>query len=289
MKTQIFNADYTVYLSGAQIHFIKFYHFHNKVNTANHAHHFLELHYITDGCTVYDVNFKDAIVMNRGEWLLVGKDVYHEETVPDTSSGFCLCFEIQGVESNSPFFFLSTLQYHKTSEKEDTLTDMLMNYIAKEASEKETDYDTVCQNLLSALMIHIQRQCARCEDLQAKQSMETEKDDLYNVYCIIDGFFNQVFDEQKMDLTIQELAERLHVSCRHVNRILAKYYGCSFHEKLTITKMNYVKYLLKKTDLTVNEIGDICDMSATNLIRCFRKIYQITPAQYRKSYKKDTV
>jgi AraC-like DNA-binding protein len=58
---------------------------------------------------------------------------------------------------------------------------------------------------------------------------------------------------------------------------------------LTATKMNYVMYLLEKTDLTVSEISHICDMSATNLIRCFKKYYQITPAQYRKSYKKDMV
>ena len=289
MRTQIFNANHTVNLSGAQIHFIKFYHFQNKLNTPNHAHHFLELHYITSGCTVYDVNFKDTITLNQGEWLLLGKDVYHEEMILEKSSGFCLCFEIKGVESNSPFSFLSTLQYHKVSEKEDSLTDMLMNYIAKEASEKETDYDSVCQHLFSVLLIHIQRQCACCEDLQAKQTMKAEKDDRYNVYCIIDGFFNQVFDEQKMDLTIRDLAERLHVSCRHVNRLLAKYYGCSFHEKLTATKVNFVKYLLTKTDLTVNEIGVICDMSAINLIRCFKKYYQVTPIQYRKSYKKDMI
>ena len=289
MKTQVFNADYTLCLSGAQIHIIKLYDFQNKVNTTNHAHHFLELHYITSGCTVYDINFKDAITVNPGEWLLLGKDVYHEETVPDANSGFCLCFEIQSVESNSPFFSLSTLQYHKAKDRTDSLTDMLLNYIAKESFEKETDYGIVCQNLFSALLIHIQRQCASFEDPHGKNSTVMEKDDMYNVYCIIDGFFNQIFDNRKMDLSIDDLAKRLHLSCRHVNRILDKYYGCSFHEKLTATKMNYVMYLLEKTDLTVSEISHICDMSATNLIRCFKKYYQITPAQYRKSYKKDMV
>ena len=78
------------------------------------------------------------------------------------------------------------------------------------------------------------------------------------------------------------------MSPRNLNRLLTEYYGMSFTEKMQAEKMRFGKYLLETTDYSIGEISEICDVTPTYFIRCFKKIYAITPAKYRKSYKTDT-
>ena len=87
------------------------------------------------------------------------------------------------------------------------------------------------------------------------------------------------------DLTIETLSDKSHMTPRHLDRLLKEQYGMSFTEKLQAEKMRSGKYLLENTDHSIGKIREICGVTPTYFIRCFKKRYAITPAQYRKSYK----
>ncbi len=285
IEVQFTNVNSTISLPNSKIQILGFYNYLSKGDAPKHTHHYYELHYITKGYTIFYTEFRDTVTVNSGEWLLLGPDVYHEEKTPHECSAICFGFEIQSVGPKTIAYDLSQVKCHKQSDSQNSILEIILKLIAAEYASKEKNHDFVCHELFSILFVHIQRQYQ--DGINAHISNETETDKSNSNLYIIDLFYNQIFDFGKMELTIDELAEKLHTSHRHVNRLLSKYYGCSFHEKLIETKMKYVEYLLLETDKTVGEISDICNMSATNLIRCFKKTHTITPLQYRKSYKKD--
>lgn len=61
--------------------------------------------------------------------------------------------------------------------------------------------------------------------------------------------------------------------------------GMTYIQYLTQYKLNYSKKLLKLTKKSIKEISEECGFeSASNFIREFKKINNITPKQYRKVY-----
>ena len=146
------------------------------------------------------------------------------------------------------------------------------------------EYESYCKNLFSILLLHIQRSFTK--QAAAKTSREAK---LENTYMIIDLFFNRIFGHEGQNLTMEELSSQLHISSRHLNRLLQEHYGVTFHEKLMATKIKYAEYLLKTTDCSVGEISTMCGVTAACLIDNFKKIHGVTPAKYRKFNETDTV
>ena len=282
MDSQIYNAGYMIQVSGADIKLNQMIFFPEKLYTVNHIHSHWELHYITGGSVCYIMNFHEELVMKPGEWILIGPNVYHEEICREKSGGYVLGFDIRVLESHSFFSTLTSVRYFK-SEADPELGE-LFGKILKESMEKLPEYDQFCKNMFPLLMLHVQRRYNRNYEKRNKQQTKYE-----NMQETIDLFFNEIFDHKCHNKTIQELAGMLHVSPRHVNRILQEYCGMTFHEKLTLTKVKFAEYLLYKTDKTIDEISDECGYTTNSLINNFKSINKITPAQYRKSQKQDTV
>ena len=282
MEAQIYNAEYTIRVSDADIELYQMVYFPKKLYTVNHVHSHFELHYITEGSAVYTMNFHDEIRLGAGEWLLINRNVYHEEAIPHTCGGYVLGFNLQDVGKKSFFSSLHNLLYHKGGR--DTELGDWMAKILLEAREQRPEYESYCKNLFSILLLHIQRSFTK--QAAAKTSREAK---LENTYMIIDLFFNRIFGREGQNLTMEELSSQLHISSRHLNRLLQEHYGVTFHEKLMATKIKYAEYLLKTTDCSVGEISTMCGVTAACLIDNFKKIHGVTPAKYRKFNETDTV
>jgi quercetin dioxygenase-like cupin family protein len=97
MEPQIYNAEYTIHVSGADIRFYQMVYSPKKLYTVNHVHSHFELHYITEGSAVYTMNFHDEITLEKGEWLLINRNVYHEEIIQHACGGYVLGFSNNSV------------------------------------------------------------------------------------------------------------------------------------------------------------------------------------------------
>lgn len=282
MEVQIYNAEYTIHVSNADIKLYQMAYFPKKEYTVHHIHSHFELHYITEGSAVYTMNFHEEITLHTGEWLLINKNVYHEETIPGAASGYVLSFNLKNVEKKSFFSSLENLPYHKGGHDPE-LGDWMAR-ILTEAGEQRPEYTSYCKNLFSILLIHLQRSFIHEESVKLSRAAKLE-----NTYMIIDLFFNRIFGDEGHNLTIDELSSQLHISPRHLNRLLREYYGVTFHEKLMATRIKYAEYLLVNTDRSVGEISAMCSITAACLIENFKRIHHMTPAKYRKFNKMDTV
>jgi len=280
LQSFVYSTGITLPILGGEL-MIQCRYCRNLLHTNNHVHSHIELHYNAAGRRRFVLNFGEQVELLPGQWLLVGKDVYHEETPDPGCSGFCLGLELSRLTEGSSLAVLEALRWHK-SENDPTVT-ALLNQLGQEIFHRPAGYAESCQHLFALLIIHLLRSVqVPVSDISCRQKHPI------SVIDIIDDYCNQIFHNDRVKLTIENLAAKLYVTPRHVNRLLNKHYGMSFEQKLLTARMKYTEYLLRHTDYPIAEISEHCDMSESYLIRSFRAAYGITPAQYRKLNGKDT-
>ena len=99
-------------------------------------------------------------------------------------------------------------------------------------------------------------------------------------YFVIDDFFETNLNK---NCTEGELAKRLHISPRQLNRVLVSNYGATFRVKLTNARMDRAKWLLRTTDMDIEHICDAVGFnSQTSFYKAFKKHCNTTPLKYRK-------
>ena len=99
----------------------------------------------------------------------------------------------------------------------------------------------------------------------------------------IDRFFSENYSRP---VTVESLAEELHYSKTHVNRLLQQDFGMSFSEKLDQTRLQAAKQLLRETNETIHVVGERCGYSTLRGFGLFFKKHTgMLPREYRKEHR----
>lgn len=89
-----------------------------------------------------------------------------------------------------------------------------------------------------------------------------------------------------MDLYLDYIAEKHHISSAHLSRLMKNAMGMSFQQYLSNVRIAKAKDLLHKSRKPINEIGEEVGFNSRNtFIRMFKKLEGITPSEYRKLLK----
>lgn len=90
------------------------------------------------------------------------------------------------------------------------------------------------------------------------------------------------------DCSMDTISASLHISPRHISRILKSETGRSFKDYLIEFRIREACRLLRETDMTVVNIMEQCGYSsASHFFRCFAAQTGTTPSGYRKEYWSD--
>lgn len=107
----------------------------------------------------------------------------------------------------------------------------------------------------------------------------------YDGRRIFPGFSEMIhFIEQHYTTTsVAEVAETFGYSSDYINSVFKKMTGHTIGDMILSLKLEKAALLLKNTTLSVDDISEnLGYRNTTNLIRSFKKYFQLTPAQYRK-------
>lgn len=90
------------------------------------------------------------------------------------------------------------------------------------------------------------------------------------------------------ELSLQSVAEQLHVSPQHLGRLLRAAGGGNFSTMLTAARIRHAVKLLKSPDLKMYEIAERSGYTSQYYFSAaFKKILGISPAQYRRELLRD--
>ncbi len=85
-----------------------------------------------------------------------------------------------------------------------------------------------------------------------------------------------------------DIAERAGYSVSHFRRLFKEETGLTVSRFILKTRLSAAAYLLQTTEADILSVGYAAGFGdASNFYRAFRKSYGISPAKYRKQYKKD--
>lgn len=89
------------------------------------------------------------------------------------------------------------------------------------------------------------------------------------------------FDEK---ITLEGIAKSANISTRETNRVFRKSISQTPFEYLMSYRLEKAREMLKETELSITEIGAMCGFSdSTYFGKQFRKVYRISPSDYRRN------
>lgn len=96
-----------------------------------------------------------------------------------------------------------------------------------------------------------------------------------------------MFDNYKSDVSIESLAEYLHLSVRQTGRFLKNYVGVNFNDYIRKYRVEHAKNLLAKSDIPPEKIAfEVGYKSYNGFSEAFRKVVGMRPKQYAEMCRK---
>ena len=86
-----------------------------------------------------------------------------------------------------------------------------------------------------------------------------------------------------INFSVQGIADSVGKSMPYISRIYMQYVGTSIIDKISEVRMEKARELIKKTDLSINEIsGKVGFSSSSYFHRAFKKVHGVTPKEFRE-------
>lgn len=154
------------------------------------------------------------------------------------------------------------------------ITESTRLYINELFTKSENELSSkAIPHLLSLIFIEIFSTFAKISPNDNKESTKPHISAIEQ--CIADNINKR--------LTLDDLANEIHVCTRQVSRIIKQEYGCSLSELVNERRLNIAKMLLSTTQLSVREISEKVGYPNEKIFReKFKNQYGLPPNNYRK-------
>ena len=175
----------------------------------------------------------------------------------------------------------SNLSAYKLSPVNNSVCN-LMKDIIHEVEQRHYGYLTLIFSRLTALILEILRLWYNCGiPLQTELPTETDTCSIQDVAIFIDKHSSE-------DLKVDDLANMCNMSYSYFAKVFHRQYGQSCKQYIEFIRLTKAETLLLFTNYDLNTIAEETGFSdSSHLIRCFRRLYHITPKQYRLQHLSD--
>ena len=132
----------------------------------------------------------------------------------------------------------------------------------------------ILHHILSAALLSVRESCRK--QPAGKQTFYDKR---------LEELRRSIYANPGKDWSIPEIAEGLCISVSHFQRLYKQHCGVSCTQDVFMSRMEYAKQLLMETDLTANEIAQMCGyQNYENFSRTFAKYACMPPVKYRRRY-----
>ncbi len=225
------------------------------------------------GIEQYNLKEKDVIVINE-------KESHSLKTNGDSIivSYIISSFEIKKISAVDFLAFeCNSVKYKNKdcSTLKDKIIKVLDIYLSNGSKIKLL---TLKLDLVNEL---IEKYLIKNDDEIAPYKRSKHLDRLNEIITYIDNNYRE-------PITLNSLAEKEFLSVPYLSKFIKNQLGVNFTEYLNSVRLNYAKDDLVNSDLPITKIALDSGFASTFIFnKYFKEIYEITPSEYRKKYKKD--
>lgn len=239
-----------------------------------HWHEWLEIIYVIEGVMVLECE-NEFIEVNSGEVAVVGSQTLHKIKGEKGTYRF-QCLHINNgliIQNANIDIFLNHI--HKIKNLK-----VFLEYFSKVISlmHREEVASMIKYKAYVLLLLSI------CMD---------ESNESHNRNAVYSDSFTQMLffinTKYKEQLSLKELSKKYDYTPQYISYLFNKYLGATFHTYLTKIRLDRAKFMLHSTEEKIINIAYECGFpSEHSFIAQFKKVYGMTPLNYKKQMKKNS-
>lgn len=261
----------------------------NALSADVHQHDFFEICYVwSGGCTQVSAN--QTFLMEPGDFLIIPQGTAHKVEVngPDTilfnimvrrqaflSSSFALLSQNFTISAFLSHCLLepgqeSCLLIHTDN---GPIPKRILKHLTHECYIKQEFFCDFAINVFNQLFCYMLLN----GEVRAKHLRLPDNSSLIAVLHEIQQNYRTI--------TLKSLADKFFFSEEHLSRLIKKTTGKNFSELLRETRINQAKYLISRTELSIEQVSELVGYSdASSFTKAFKTSLGLSPAQYRRQH-----
>ncbi len=284
IRLENMNLKITVGGLALNVPYVLFGTFYRSFPEHIHSKRSYEMHFIPLGQGTLIANGHSYPIV-PGTLFMTGPDVVHEQiTNPlDPMSEYCICFElldheptrdqeldiITGTFAQTPFWFGQDTQNLMT----------LFEQLSFETTRKFIGYHRYVGTILEQIVVKLIRNYMGDQTAVSVSAIPLQTLDDNRLTIIEHSFLYQY-----RFITVQALASTLGLSVRQTERTIKQYYGMTFTQKRSISRLSAAAHFLTTTTMTISHIAETVGYSSLEQFCSAFKIHYGMPAsRYRLS------
>lgn len=254
----------------------------------SHAHYNYEFHYIYEGSAILEINNKNY-TLEEGKIYLISPSVYHEPLKLSERFGrISISFDFR--ENKYSGSSIDKYSFYKEAFENTepvTVIDVQYSYFHKilkcvndfrNTGKMDTDiYRSLLTLIFDDIATYLNDNGPKNERPLSDLKSDAYSENINRAKQIEDFIFN----ETKTNVTIEDLANHLHLSVRHTKRFLDEKMNISFKDFIHKYKMNTAKNLLKNYNISAKAVAfEIGYKSYIGFFKAFKAYTGQTPEEY---------
>ncbi len=239
-----------------------------------------EYHSHDDAFEVFCVKFGECTIdvstvsyhLHMNECLIVPPNTPHRtQAVSEDAVVSCLPFRL--VENEKKAQFIEMVSPCTKIYASPLLVSL---HDSAEINGNNTDYDKERDALIDKLIF---AEIVTLTIKKAETAALYENTKIKSYLDMIDDFFS---NPANYNQSAQELADSMHISVRHLNRLLLQHLGKSFGELIRDRRLTLSQWMLRNTEISIDEIYEkVGYTSKSAFFKLFKNLTGLTPKQYR--------
>lgn len=259
----------------------------NHTTHKSHTHNYYEVCYLIQGKGAY-IEENESREIKNGSLILTPPDVKHQLTSEDGMDFIQIGFNLQNTTHayiQKLFNEINRKQIYLLDDKEDAAATLLWLSILKLAAEDNTIYlknniDNLAITLFWSLLKEFEKYLSSSSENQVRTSASLL---IYHAKLYIINHLAET-------LTMDRVANHLHISERHLSRIFNQELGQSFSTFIRKERIRKAGILLSDSNLPIKDIAVQTGFSSVHYFtNVFSKEMDMPPGRFRDKFRHENI
>lgn len=240
-------------------------------------HSFYEIQYALRGKIGMIIGDNTPLSFDESDFVIIPPDTYHQiVSSDDTGARFIMAFSLR-IKDESLTGAVSALSSPRPYRESPHMRSLLSVILDKNYHDIPLRRESIT-SLVECFFLEVIEQICPKESQEPPESSSFSESE--RKVADIERFLHEY---NGIGLHVAEVARKFGISERHLSRLFRSVRGYSLRDAMNREKLKKIEELVVSTDLSLNEISELCDFSDEYAMnKFFRRLNKINLSEFRR-------